>query len=34
MTTQLQTEQGIVRVPSGTWTVDPSHSSVSSKSVT
>ena len=29
MTTQLQTEQGIVRVPSGTWTVDPSHSSVS-----
>ena len=28
MTTQLQTEQGIVRVPSGTWTVDPSHSSV------
>lgn len=28
MTTQLQTEQGIVRVPSGTWTVDPIHSSV------
>ena len=28
MTTQLQTEQGIVRVPSGTWTVDPAHSSV------
>ena len=28
MTTQLQTEQGIVRVPSGTWTVDPSHSGV------
>ena len=29
MTTQLRTEQGIVRVPSGTWTVNPSHSSVS-----
>lgn len=29
VTTQLQTEQGIVRVPSGTWTVDPVHSSVS-----
>ena len=29
MATQLQTEQGIVRVPSGTWMVDPSHSSVS-----
>lgn len=28
MATQLQTEQGIVRVPSGTWTVDPIHSSV------
>jgi polyisoprenoid-binding protein YceI len=28
MTTQLQTEQGIARVPSGTWTVDPAHSSV------
>jgi polyisoprenoid-binding protein YceI len=32
MTTQtrtpLQTEQGIVRVPTGTWTVDPVHSSV------
>lgn len=28
MTTQLQTEQGIVRVPTGTWTVDPIHSSV------
>ena len=28
MTTQLQTEQEIVRVPSGTWTVDPAHSSV------
>lgn len=28
MTTRLQTEQGIVRVPSGTWTVDPIHSSV------
>jgi polyisoprenoid-binding protein YceI len=28
MTTQLQTEQGIVRVPRGTWQVDPAHSSV------
>lgn len=28
MTTQLETEQGIVRVPSGTWRVDPMHSSV------
>jgi polyisoprenoid-binding protein YceI len=28
MTTQLQTEQGIVRVPTGTWVVDPVHSSV------
>lgn len=26
--TQLQTEQGIVRVPTGTWAVDPIHSSV------
>jgi len=26
--TQLQTEQGIVRVPTGTRTVDPIHSSV------
>jgi polyisoprenoid-binding protein YceI len=26
--TQLQTEQGMVRVPAGTWKVDPSHSSV------
>jgi polyisoprenoid-binding protein YceI len=26
--TQLQTERGIVRVPAGTWNVDPSHSSV------
>ncbi len=26
--TQLQTEQGLVRVPTGTWTVDPIHSSV------
>ena len=26
--TQLQTEQGIVRVPVGTWKVDPIHSSV------
>jgi polyisoprenoid-binding protein YceI len=28
MATRLQTEQGIVRVPTGTWHVDPSHSSV------
>jgi polyisoprenoid-binding protein YceI len=28
MTTQLQTEQGIVRVPNGTWVIDPIHSSV------
>jgi polyisoprenoid-binding protein YceI len=26
--TQLQTERGMVKVPGGTWTVDPSHSSV------
>lgn len=26
--TQLQTERGMVRVPAGTWRVDPSHSSV------
>jgi polyisoprenoid-binding protein YceI len=26
--TELQTESGIVRVPAGTWEVDPSHSSV------
>jgi polyisoprenoid-binding protein YceI len=26
--TQLMTEQGMVRVPAGTWTVDPDHSSV------
>jgi polyisoprenoid-binding protein YceI len=25
--TQLMTEQGMVRVPAGTWTVDPAHSS-------
>jgi polyisoprenoid-binding protein YceI len=25
--TQLMTEQGMVRVPAGTWTVDPTHSS-------
>jgi polyisoprenoid-binding protein YceI len=29
MTTNLQTEQGIVRVPTGTWRIDPIHSSVS-----
>jgi polyisoprenoid-binding protein YceI len=28
MTTDLQTEQGIVRVPTGTWVVDPIHSSI------
>jgi polyisoprenoid-binding protein YceI len=28
MATQIETEQGIVRVPSGTWAVDPVHSSV------
>lgn len=26
--TQLQTEDGVVRVPAGTWRVDPAHSSV------
>ena len=26
--TQLQTERGMVRVPAGTWNVDPTHSSV------
>jgi polyisoprenoid-binding protein YceI len=26
--TQLQTEHGVVRVPTGTWHVDPAHSSV------
>lgn len=26
--TQLQTEVGMVRVPAGTWTVDPNHSNV------
>lgn len=28
MGTQLETDQGIVRVPTGMWTVDPAHSSV------
>ena len=28
MATQLETDRGIVRVPTGTWTVDGSHSSV------
>lgn len=28
MTAELSTERGIVRVPTGTWTVDPVHSSV------
>jgi polyisoprenoid-binding protein YceI len=28
MATELHTEQGIVRVPLGTWIIDPTHSSV------
>jgi polyisoprenoid-binding protein YceI len=28
MATELQTETGLVRVPTGTWRVDPTHSSV------
>jgi polyisoprenoid-binding protein YceI len=28
MATSLETEQGVVRVPSGTWHVDPAHSSI------
>jgi hypothetical protein len=28
LATQVQTEQGIVRVPTGTWHVDPAHSSI------
>jgi polyisoprenoid-binding protein YceI len=28
MATDLQTERGLVRVPTGTWVVDPTHSSV------
>lgn len=28
MATELQTEQGVVRVPTGTWHVDPAHSSI------
>ena len=28
MATDLDTDRGIVRVPTGTWTVDPAHSSV------
>jgi polyisoprenoid-binding protein YceI len=28
MPTELQTEQGIVRVPTGTWVIDPVHSSI------
>jgi polyisoprenoid-binding protein YceI len=28
MATELQTERGVVRVPTGTWRVDPAHSSV------
>ena len=26
--TQLETEQGVVKVPAGTWKADPAHSSV------
>jgi polyisoprenoid-binding protein YceI len=28
MATQLETARGIVRIPTGVWTVDPVHSSV------
>ncbi|HEX6724130.1 MAG TPA: YceI family protein [Gaiella sp.] len=28
MATELDTERGVVRVPTGTWTVDPAHSSI------
>jgi polyisoprenoid-binding protein YceI len=28
MATELQTEHGVVRVPTGTWHVDPAHSSI------
>jgi polyisoprenoid-binding protein YceI len=28
MATELSTEQGIVRIPTGTWHVDPDHSSI------
>ena len=28
MATGSQTEQGVVRVPLGTWNIDPAHSSV------
>ena len=28
MATELDTQRGIVRVPTGTWTIDPAHSSV------
>src|SRR5215510_11756291 len=28
MSTTLHTDQGIIRVPTGTWKVDPTHSSV------
>ena len=28
--TQFMTEQGMVRVPAGTWDVDPAHSSAAS----
>jgi hypothetical protein len=29
--TQLMTEKGMVRVPAGTWEVDPAHSSATSR---
>ena len=28
MPTELETQRGMVRVPTGTWSVDPAHSSV------
>jgi polyisoprenoid-binding protein YceI len=28
MSTEIETDQGILRVPTGTWSVDPAHSSV------
>ena len=34
MASELETARGIVRVPTGTWTVDPVHSSLSSVSST
>jgi polyisoprenoid-binding protein YceI len=31
MASQVQTQQGIVRIPTGTWQVDPAHSSIEFK---